>query len=95
MGDVVLIQDSNVARGEWKMRIITTVHPSNDNKVRRVTVSYKNYRKDEDPGRCLGAKYTNTQQKVVFLFQEKKTCFKNVFLETRNFELGRIARKNF
>ena len=36
-----------------------------------------------------------TQQKVVFLFQEKKTCFKNVFLETRNFELGRIARKNF
>ena len=28
-------------------------------------------------------------------FKKKKTCFKNVFLETRNFELGRIARKNF
>ena len=38
---------------------------------------------------------TGTQQKVVFLFQEKKTCFKNVFLKTRNFELGRIVRKNF
>ena len=64
MGDVVLIQDSNVVRGEWKMRIITTVHPSDDNKVRRVTVSYKNYRKDEDPGRCLGAKCTNIERAV-------------------------------
>ena len=64
MCDVVLIQDTNVVRGEWKMRIITTVHPSDDNKVRRVTVSYKNYRKDEDPGRYLGAKYTNIERAV-------------------------------
>lgn len=64
VGDVVLIQDSNVVRGEWKMGIITAVHPSDDNKVRRVTVSYKNYRKDSDPGRYLGAKYPNIERAV-------------------------------
>ncbi len=47
VGDVVLIQDSNAVRGEWKMGVVTAVHPSDDNKVRRVTVSYKNYRRDE------------------------------------------------
>ena len=61
MGDVVLIQDSNVVLGEWKMGIIMTVHPSDDNKVRRVTVSSKNYRKDEDPGHYLGVKYTKKE----------------------------------
>ena len=37
----------------------------------------------------------NTHQKIVFLFQEKRTCFKNYFLETRIFLLGRIARNIF
>ena len=37
------------------------------------------------------------EKEIDFLFQEKKTCFKNYFLETRIFLLGssRIARNIF
>ena len=40
IGDVVLIQDSNVVRGEWKMGIVVEVTPSKDGRVRRVEVTY-------------------------------------------------------
>ena len=58
-GDVVLIQDSNALRGDWRIGIVTEAHPSHDNKVRRVTVSYKN--------RCQGdsAKYTAIVERAV------------------------------
>lgn len=64
MGDVVLIQDSNLVRGEWRMGIVTTVHPSNDNKVRRVTISYKNNSKSEPIGEYSGTKYTSIERAV-------------------------------
>ena len=37
-GDVVLIQDSNLVRGQWKRGIIIEVMPSKDGRVRRVRV---------------------------------------------------------
>ena len=40
-GDVVLVQDSNVVRGEWKMGIITKVTESKDGLVRKADVTYK------------------------------------------------------
>ena len=40
--DVVLIQDSHVLRGQYRMGIVTKVFPSEDGKVRSVEVSYKN-----------------------------------------------------
>ena len=43
-GDVVLIQDGNAVRGEWKLGILTKTFPSDDGKVRRIEVSYKNFR---------------------------------------------------
>ena len=58
-GDVVLIQDSNPVRGNWKIGIVTEVHPSQDNKVRRVTVSYKNQHQSETP-----ARYTSIERAV-------------------------------
>ena len=36
-----------------------------------------------------------TQQKITFLFEEKKTYLKKKFLEIRHFEHGRIARYIF
>ena len=62
--DVVLIQDSNVVRGEWKLGLVTAVHPSDDEKVRRATVSYKNCRKDDPAGHYSGAKYINVERAV-------------------------------
>jgi hypothetical protein len=40
-GDVVLVQDSNAVRGEWKMALVTDSKNSEDGKVRRVKVSYR------------------------------------------------------
>ena len=41
IGDVVLIQDSNLVRGEWKMGVVTQILESKDRRVRNVEVRYK------------------------------------------------------
>ena len=42
VGDVVIIQDSKIKRGDWKMGRISQVYPGSDGKVRKVEVEYKN-----------------------------------------------------
>ena len=41
IGDVVLIQDANNLRGQWKLGKISRIYPGIDGKVRRVKVQYK------------------------------------------------------
>ena len=41
IGDVVLLQDSNLVRGEWKLGRISNIFPSKDNRIRKVEVIYK------------------------------------------------------
>ncbi len=41
-GDIVLLQDSNAVVGKWKLAQIAEATPSQDGKVRNVTVRYKN-----------------------------------------------------
>lgn len=38
VGDVVLLEDSNYVRGEWRLARVTDVHPGEDGLVRRVTL---------------------------------------------------------
>ena len=40
VGDIVVVQDSNCIRGEWRKAIVTKADASNDGKVRRVTLEY-------------------------------------------------------
>ena len=42
VGDVVIIQDENIARGKWRMGKVCDVHPGADENVRNVSVHYKN-----------------------------------------------------
>ena len=42
VGDVVIIADKCLSRGEWKLGMVTAVVPGIDNKVRRVSLQYKN-----------------------------------------------------
>ena len=42
VGDIVVIQDSKLPRGQWKLGSISEVTPGRDNKIRRVTVRYRN-----------------------------------------------------
>jgi len=39
-GDVVLVQDANLVRGNWKMAVVENAIISEDGKVRRVEISY-------------------------------------------------------
>ena len=41
IGDIVLVQDSNVVRGKWKLAQVCEILPSSDKKVRDVVVKYK------------------------------------------------------
>ena len=41
IGDVVLIQDSNLIRGQWKMGVVKKTHQGSDGRVRHVDVEYK------------------------------------------------------
>ena len=61
-GHVVLIQDGNVVRGEWKLGTVTKTFPSDDGKVRRVEVSYKNFRPDEKLDTYNGTNYTSVER---------------------------------
>ena len=45
-GDV-LIQDSNLVRGQWCLGIVSSTFPGTDGKVRRVQVKYKNPKSGE------------------------------------------------
>ena len=64
VGDVVLIQDTNVLRGEWRMGVVTSTFPGLDGRVRRVTVSYKNFRPDERRDHYDGANFTDVERPV-------------------------------
>ena len=42
MNDVVLVQDANLVRGEWKLGVVDEILESKDGRVRNVVVRYKN-----------------------------------------------------
>ena len=44
VGDIVLVADSNVMRGEYRLARVSAVHPSKDGLVRRVTIEYVVYK---------------------------------------------------
>ena len=41
VGDVVMVEDINAVRGEWRIALVTKAQESLDGKIRRVTVSYR------------------------------------------------------
>ena len=41
IGDIVLIQDANAIRGQWKLAQVHDIDSSRDGKVRDVTLRYK------------------------------------------------------
>ncbi|XP_062600981.1 uncharacterized protein LOC134262620 [Saccostrea cucullata] len=49
-GDIVLVQDSNNVRGQWKLAQVSEANPGSDGKVRDVKLRYKNL--NQDPKYC-------------------------------------------
>ena len=63
-GDIVLIQDSNLIGGQWKLGKVSNTHPGTDGKVRKVDVQYKNLNADEPTTKCKGKGYITVQRPV-------------------------------
>ena len=62
--DVVLIQDSNQVRGNWKFGKVSKVYPGDDARVRKVDVEYKNPRPGEPVDKYEGRGYVTVQRAV-------------------------------
>lgn len=41
IGDIVLVKDSNLIRGHWRLAQVLTADPGADGKVRNITLRYK------------------------------------------------------
>ena len=63
-GDVVLVADSNVIRGEYRCAIVSKVTASRDGVARRVLVQYKNFKAGESLREYKGAPYTTVERSV-------------------------------
>ena len=63
-GDIVLIQDSNQIRGQWKLGKVCEVFPGEDGRVRKVQVSYKNPKPGEPPHKYTGRGYVTVERSV-------------------------------
>ncbi|XP_068233668.1 uncharacterized protein [Palaemon carinicauda] len=71
-GDIVLVQDSNTIRGQWKLAQVISVQSSRDHKVRDVSVRYKIQR----PGRlyegqddvCVN-RSVHRSQRTIFMYR--------------------------
>ena len=63
-GDIVLNQDSNLIRGQWKLGKVSNTHPATDGKVHKVDVQYKNLNADEPTTKYTGKGYVTVQRSV-------------------------------
>ena len=54
-GDVVIVADRNVLRGNYRLAMVKEVFPGQDGKVRRATVQYESYRTSEKIREYRGA----------------------------------------
>ena len=77
-GDIVLIADSNLVRGQWKLARVTKTFPGRDGKVRKLELQYKNPRPGEPIKQYRGHGYVTVDQSVhklvVLVPVEEQNC---------------------
>jgi hypothetical protein len=72
-GDVVLILDRNTLRGEYRLGLVKKVFPGSDGRVRKVLLSYKNFKVGEKVSKYSGVKdtlVTRSVQRLALLVPE-------------------------
>ena len=70
VGDVVLVLDKDTFKGNYRLALVTGTLPSRDGSIRKVTVSYKNFKAGERVHVYTGQLYTSVQrscQRLVLL----------------------------
>ena len=63
-GDLVLIQDFNLVRGQWRLGIVSNTFPGSDGKVRKVEVQYKNPKQGDPVTKYQGRGYVTIERPV-------------------------------
>ena len=63
-GDVVIVADKNMLRGDYRLGLVKEVFPGEDGKVRRVATQYKSYRTGERAHEYRGARDTIVSRAV-------------------------------
>jgi hypothetical protein len=63
-GDVVIMADKNSFRGIYKIAMVKKVHPGIDGKVRKVTLTYKNFKVGEKVSEYSGSSDTEVTRSV-------------------------------
>ena len=63
-GDLVLIQDSNLVRGQWGLGIVSNTFPGSDGKARKVEVQYKNPKEGEPVTKYQARGYVTIERPV-------------------------------
>ena len=73
VGDIVLLRESNQLRGEYKLAKVTEANPSEDGKVRRIKLAYKNLQN-------TGANISKAKDdlKKHTKFSETERCVQNI-----------------
>ena len=64
VGDVMIVADLNVLKGEYRLGRVTQVFPSADGSVRRARVSYKRYKVGEKLREYRGASDVDVERSV-------------------------------
>ncbi|XP_068735648.1 uncharacterized protein [Montipora capricornis] len=63
-GDLVLIQDSNLVRGQWRLGTVSNTYPGSGGKVRKVEVQCKNPKQGEPVTKYQGRGYVTIERPV-------------------------------
>ena len=64
IGDIVIVQDSKQIRGNWRLARVSDVFPSEDGRVRKVELQYKNEKPGEAVSKYAGSPYTKIERPV-------------------------------
>ena len=64
IGDLVLIQDLNLVRGQWRRGIVSNTFPGSNGRVRKVEVQYKNPKQGEPVTKYQGREYVTIERPV-------------------------------
>ena len=83
-GDFLLIQDSNLVRGQWKLGKVSKTYQGNDRKVRKVEVQYKNLNPKEPVTKYKGKGYVTVERPVHRLIVLIPTTEQNLTPRTLN-----------
>ena len=77
VGDIVMVQDSNIARGQWKLAQVCEANPGKDGKVRDVQIRYKALEANNTYHGCDDTRIRRSVHRLVVFLPVEEQCKTN------------------